>query len=424
MPEENQSPQPSISQPLGKHSRNWKKILLILLIIGISLSLIGVGIYFYGSSDKNLSFKQVETKEPSETPKEHPLKNKIIYTKSFITEDFLDTDIYAMNSDGNGEMKIVDLEPQTNRNYSSNISLSPENKYLAWIRENADGVEKIDYIELDNYKQNTVNTLISTEGIKGFSFSPDEKKIAILLEDDLTSHGPISMVVRIYNFADKKLLGGFKPIAGNSTDDDRVFIGSKSLVWIDNSTVVTHGKNGNKKFIAKYDIEKGLNSEDRLIEPTSDYIKTILSITPSNKQIAYAIQKADSSPLDVKLWLININNKKKDVTTATSLGGNVQEVVFSPDGKYLAINSSEAEGVVFQIIDLTENKVLFSSHIALGPMAWSPNSKELLIHEGVYSSKLSIIGLDGKVVRELTDQVGNTNTVGDISSYRVIDWVR
>ena len=45
MPQETQAPQSSISQSLGKHSRNWKKILLILLILGISVSLIGVGLY-------------------------------------------------------------------------------------------------------------------------------------------------------------------------------------------------------------------------------------------------------------------------------------------------------------------------------------------------------------------------------------------
>ncbi|MEK0338472.1 MAG: hypothetical protein QQN41_13670, partial [Nitrosopumilus sp.] len=188
MPEENQSPSPSISPTLEKHKRNWKKILPLLLIGLFLISLVGVGIYFYGSSDNSFLFKRDETKEPSNTSKEHPLKNKIIYTKSIITDEKyntspnvelskVDTDIYAMNLDGSGETKIVDLEVRTNLNYPTSISLSPNNTYLVWIRENADGEEKLNYVELAIYGQNTIKTLISDDGIKGFKFSPDETKI-------------------------------------------------------------------------------------------------------------------------------------------------------------------------------------------------------------------------------------------------------
>ena len=79
---EEQSPlivNPTIEKP----KRNWKRTLLILFILLFFVSLIGIGLYLLVPKlDEGSPSTTQEQATPSAKKAEHPLKNKIIYTKT------------------------------------------------------------------------------------------------------------------------------------------------------------------------------------------------------------------------------------------------------------------------------------------------------------------------------------------------------
>ncbi len=128
MPDESPAPQPSISQPLGKHSRNWKKILLILLILSVSVSLIGVGLYLLIPRLTENPTSQSQPKKESTTSatkKEKPTKyNKGLYFAK-------DNSIYQADYEGQNQ-KLIFQKASEEDYFVYDLSFSATGSYLTW----------------------------------------------------------------------------------------------------------------------------------------------------------------------------------------------------------------------------------------------------------------------------------------------------
>ena len=449
MPEENQSPQPSISQPLGKHSRSWKKILLILLILGVSVSLIGVGVYFIGTGDFRIPPSQKQATSTAK-PKEatNPLKNKIIYTKSIITDqkytddtgmerNSIDTDIYAMNSDGSGESKIFDLEPEDRNTSTSKFTLSPKNTYLAWTRNTT-----IFYIKPNQKTQKEAGKIgpivnIERNQLWSYSISPDETKIAVLIvEDQNTKKGSYtSLRVRILKFPSGNLINDFYTAKGSGKADETI-PGQRnpSPDWIDNSTIVVHTRDSNNEHLGSYDIYEGVSSKTTFGKswgrPT---------INRSRTKMVYAERNNGG----LNILLANIDETDKKIISKLD-SPVVPTFKFSPNDNFLAFCHYTGTTKNLHIIDLVkkeETKITTKDNACMEgeweSFVWSNDNKELVVGYLGYKSieneyppalvtKLSIVKLDGKVVKDLTPSAtlkSQGDEIGSVSRYSLIGWI-
>lgn len=145
MPPETQIPPSSISQPLGKHSRNWKKTGLILLILGISVSLIGVGIYFIGTGDFQAPSSQKQATLSSKKSKRPPLV--FAFSRETEADEKLNEDVvgYEIPRDiwlyESGKTKQLTKTDGLTGKYQ----LSKDNKSLYYIKKDAIGTVGSDY---------------------------------------------------------------------------------------------------------------------------------------------------------------------------------------------------------------------------------------------------------------------------------------
>ena len=410
------STEPTISVP-EKPKRNWKKILLILLILGVSVSLVGVGIYFYGSSDKNLPFKQVETKEPSETPKEHPLKNKIIYTKTIVIDTKktperiitnYDTDVYSMNFDGTGETKIHDFE----LNETASLRLSPKNTYLSWLKD-----DLIHFKKLIISKQNQIETIGPIDNAVTYKFSPDESKVAVIVDrnPNRSSSDEPSFEIQIFNIQDNKKLYEYNSISDK--DGKNVDINNASVAWLSNNTLILQMKNGTEEYIASFSIKNNLEL-DRIIASGDEFMGSFW-LDQSLDKITYTKFKEDST---IQIWISGIDGSNTKKVSEFS-GYYVNSLAFSPDDKKIALTANNAEATFFQVINLGTGKIVEGNNKAYFTPIWLSNSESFLVNNGIYVQNISTVGLNGKVMRDLTKATIESVTepkAGAISNYRVI----
>ncbi|MEK0337156.1 MAG: hypothetical protein QQN41_06970 [Nitrosopumilus sp.] len=414
MPEQTESTPPSISPTLEKHQRNWKKILLILLILGISVSLVGVGIYFYGSGAKSLPSKKVQTKKTPETPKEHPLKNKIIYTKSIITDqkyttdtgierNSIDTDIYAMNLDGTGETKIYDVELNST---VPKAALSPNHNYLAWIK---DGLEdQLKLLLINSNKKELVKTIGPFGEIIRYRFSPDETKIALVIDSNFQNKND-SLKLLIFDVQTTKKLYEFD----NKTTDS-IFV---SLDWLDNNSVISSAKNEKGGYIASYSLNSKLELKGIII-PTIENIGGFrLELNDSRDKIAFSkFVVSDEDYYKSQIWISNTDGSNTEKISQFGFW-YINSLAFSPDDKWIGVTSHNAEATFFHLANIESGKIIENTNPYFG-IHWLLDGKKFVTVNGVYSNQLVIVGLDGKIEKELTSL--SSQKVGEVSSYGLI----
>ena len=184
MPEENQSPPPSISPSLGKHSINWKKILLILFIAGISVSLISGGVWFLLSEPTLTTLDKTTT---SSAQKQTTNKKGVLYLKNSGQSSTLPAARLL------GNLWIYDLaskkETQITKdgrvaNYS--IKLSPNGKNIAY-RKNIGDMESLwiyDFQTKNEKKLAEFTTIVSDSEyarIENIVWREDSEAIAVLV---------------------------------------------------------------------------------------------------------------------------------------------------------------------------------------------------------------------------------------------------
>ncbi len=193
MPEEITSSPSSISQPLGKHSRNWKKISLILLIIGFSVSLVGVGIYFIGTGEVQAPSSQKQATPSSKKSKQIPLvfafsrnidKKQWEYARTILAKELW---IYK-----NGDIERVTTDVSIVK-----YQLSSDTETLYYLKREVIQSNSTDYLVGEVVKKNTNNNVeviiipkikLDKNVLKGevrdFDISHDEKKI-VFTQDGL-----------------------------------------------------------------------------------------------------------------------------------------------------------------------------------------------------------------------------------------------
>ncbi|OGY26795.1 MAG: hypothetical protein A2Z11_02390 [Candidatus Woykebacteria bacterium RBG_16_43_9] len=426
-----EQPQPIINPTLEKPKRNWKKISLILLIALFVISLIGVGLYILipklTQEPPSQTQKQATPSAKPQKEKTHPLKNKIIYSMDVIRENGFDKDIYAMNPDGSGEIKIFDLEPSDNTKIASKITLSPKNTYLAWIIDTS-----IYYIKLNKTTQNLAGKIgpidnISRPQLWSYSFSPDERKIAVLIgEDENTQKGTYtSLRVKVLEFPSGQLINDFYTARGSGGPDETI-PGHKnsSPAWVDNSTIIVYTREKPNNYFASYDIHNGIASKKKIIKAWGWF-----DINQSKKKIVYT--QSNNGGLEVLLANIDGSNKKMVSNLSSPV---VPTIKFSPNGKFLIFCQYDGKSVNLHLVDLIKN---YESKNACKEgewnfFVWSPDSDELLVELLGYDvdnkyppellTKLSRVGLDGKVVKDLTTFAIYNSEIGSIQ-YELVGWI-
>ncbi len=396
MPDESPAPQPSISQPIGKHSRNWKKILLILVIFGlITFMFLTLGNFMtkqespITNEDITRTLKNkmafVKTSEISGTE----IRNPYSYTTII---SVVDSDIYLMSLDGTEE-KIIDFDPD-HESYIYWLSWSKSGEYLGWIRKNS--FEYTSSKELSKKSVYSIKPLQLSGGIAGFAFAPDQKRVALLE----VNHDPNSMIVRIFDLKDNKSVTEFKTIGGSP--DKNISPSNRHIAWIGPTTIATvfeQGVGKNKFSISTFNYSNW-DLEKRDIATLDDFPEFFVANTNINKISYWKINGADK-----ELWTTDFNGSNSKKLTSLGVGTkNILNFEFSPDGRYLAYAwGSGNDGVDFNIFDTESNK-LVSNKLIGNQFGWSPDSKKLAILAPFYSPDLVLIGVDGKKIKTVKEK--------------------
>ena len=439
---ENPAPvQPNPNPPPQKPKRNWKKISLILLIGLFLISLVGVGLYLLipRLAEQPDSPTQNQATPSSKPKKSSPLKNKIIFTKTITTNQKYtapwgveltksDSDIYIMNADGTGETKIFDFDPSDSTNYVSQISLSPKGNYLGWLKYSDNNNTSIQYTSVSDKTKKSATTLLSTKGIRGFAFSPNEKQVAVLIgsKNPPNLKGAItSVTIRIYQVDTKTLIKEFETVAGSGKENERINVSRNSIAWLNDNKIITFGRNQNGTYLASYSIKDGLSSENRITKPSKNLVQ-VIGINSSKNKIAYPVinsKEGNYENSSQEIWLANVDGSNKKMVTKFSLGSSIRSLEFAPDGNWLAIPTNNAEATEFHLVNLVENKVV-KTNLPFLSAVWSPKSDSLVVDNGVYANKITLIGLDGKPTKDLTSLSEQSNKQGTVSRYGLVEWVR
>jgi hypothetical protein len=429
MPEASPANQPVATKPSPEVKKpiNWKRIGIIAIIAAIVIGGLGyavVALDIFGTPKEEAPAKKTTT--PSSKPKKtSPLKNKI----AFIRSDFLsskehsrgistcsDYDIYTINTDGSDLTKVIDNSFKGCSNvpdgesdlHLSDLSWSSTGTYLAWLKiEVVVGKPPVrkdafEFVRSGKLNRKSVSTINASENkaITGYAISPDEKKVVLLEASDSPTNLPsefTSVTARVVDLETKSTIAEINTITGSGQESERAYTDNKSLVWLSKSTIATFGREGTKYFLASYKVNEGLSSKKKLAEgPFSS-----LSVTTDGSRLAFLKYEGE-----LQLWTVGeggANAKKLSTLAEDSL--NISSLKYSPNKKYIGLATSIAEATIFFVIDTATGKNIFpkTQGVYLFNISWSPQSDSIAAKNGVYTSKVSIVGLDGKVVRDLTE---------------------
>jgi Tol biopolymer transport system component len=407
MPENSETPTISPLVESQKSKRNSKKILLFLLIGLFLISLVGVGIWLLipNLTEEPLLVKQ---KQP------HPLKNKIAFVKSVFVKNrkittsggnlqylsTFDTDIYLIKPDGTGETKVVDFDPGESV-YISDLAWSSSGKYLGWLRKNS-----FEYVESSNLKGTAVSKVVSSKDnwiMRGFSFSPDENKVAILETLDMTS-----MVMRVIDLDNKKVVTEAELIKGKPKSDESVRAGSGHIDWLGPTTVVTVLKQASKFSISSFDLGEGFSSKKDVAVFT--YFPDPFVVNSNTKKCYFW----KHGKLGNELWISGLDGQDLEKLTNLSAGPNwpkgssptIYEMKISPNAKVLSYSSYIFEGSTLTTFDLKYKRLLKKLE-AGSSFDWSSDSSKLAVLQTFPPSQLTnllVIDLTGKQLTKLTNE--------------------
>lgn len=317
-----------------------------------------------------------------------------------------------MNLDGTGETKIYDFE----LNESVGLRLSPKNTYLSWIKD-----DLINFMRLSISKQNQTETIGPIEDIVTFKFSPDESKLAVVVDrnPNKSSSDESLFEIQIFNIQGSKKLYGYKSIS--DIDGKNIDINNALVDWLDSNTLILQIKKSTEKYIASYSIKNNLEL-DRIIVPTDELMGSFW-LNQSRDKIAYSKFKEDGT---TQLWILGIDgsNPKK----VSEFGAwAINSLAFSPDDKKIALTANNAEATFFQLINLATGKVVENRNKTYFAATWLPNSESFLVNKGIYVQNISLVGIDGEVEKDLTSTTIESVTepkAGEISNYRLVGFIQ
>lgn len=287
MPEENQSPSPSISPTLGKHNRNWKKILLILLILGVSISLVGVGIYFIGTGDFQAPSSQKQA-TPS-AKKQTSNKKGILYLKPSRQSSTLPTagllgDLWVYDLASKKEIQIT----KDGRVANYPIKLSPNGRNIAY-RKNIGDIESLWIYDFQTKKEKKLAEFTATVSESEYSriddilWKDNSTNLAYLVVNRRINDDPRSHLKTVIKFT---YLNGETQIDSKILDIQKGF-SARFLVWNGKKIYYKEGGDLGPVTVKSFNTESEKISE-KLVDEYLKKIKVLpeISGSPDSQKIA------------------------------------------------------------------------------------------------------------------------------------------
>jgi len=403
---ENSEP-PTISPPVEseKPKRNWKKILLFLLI-GLSLiSLVGVGLYILipRLTEQPASPTQNQATPSAKDKKPKAFQGKIAFSLrgllgNQINDPSKKEGVYISNQDGTGMKQLIKYPVKVKSDstgkfnltpYVSVIEWSPKTNYLGWIKVDPnEATYTFQYVRSDNLDE-VKSVDLGKSGGGRFKWSPNEKFVAFNLKDSDYSHAK-SSAVKILDTATQKFVkeftvGSYTKSADQSNMDSIIF-------WTENSSrvIVFHNKKSKGiKRISSFDVSADypLSTENTLREIADE---RLFVVNNDSSKIAYVTTQTSDYPQGQfftfynksKLVVENLSGSKNQKIIELSEGEALtpHQIFSSTDKVSVSYTVPEGGVTTTDLVDITtgNKKILKSFAIT----SWSNDGKKALGYDG------------------------------------------
>lgn len=325
MPPETQTPSTSISPTLGKPKRNWKKIFLILLILGISVSLVGVGVWLLISKPVEPPSKKLEKQTTSPTQKQVASKKGVLYLKPSGQKATLPIasllgDLWIYDLGNKKETQIT----KDGRVANNPMVLSPNGKMVAY-RKNIGDTESLWIYDFQTKKEKKLTEFTATVSdgeysrIDGVVWKEDSKSVAYLVLNRPANDDPRIILKAVIYLND--LSSDSKSIQIPLTGLIRL------LLWSENKIFASSGTGeGGDSIIKSINIDdKTIIDRSELLEKNVDKGLATVSGSPDSKKVA--VDDSDSTiVIDIGSGK-EISNRKVE---SSSLAGwtNVGDAIY------------------------------------------------------------------------------------------------
>lgn len=426
MPEDIQAPTISPAVESQKPKRNWKKILLILLVVLLLVSLVGVGLWLMipRQAEQPTSPTQKQAtpsgKPTTKTSPESKFKNKIFLTwEEKVGENKQTNGIYLLDLNSPPPKKILNnpdyVYPASNPTGADNtltgLKITNDGKYMGWWKYSGTTNASVGYVQtedLDFTEAKKLEVKQKTDYIEDFVWSPDGQKIAIL---ERQGKGPkFTYRIRVFETKSATQVAEFQ-VASLEQQHSLGFSWSQSdklrVIFDTNYTpteeykAVSYSPTGTKEF------EKILHSGDSRFRP-------VFSISDDGETVSFVKNFQVGNNYRGELWYGGINGsglkKIKDLPKEICIGGSG---IISPNKKsILLFRTCGSKNNKSQILDIASGKLITTE--VSGSGTWSPDSSKIWISETLYeplqgsqyaSSPISsanyIISKNGKIIKKL-----------------------
>ena len=272
--------------------------------------------------DRHYSVDVLEAFGRVTSPVVSPDGQKIIYSVSYesVEQNKSNNDLYLMNADGSDKKRLT----RTPGSEGNAAWIDGGNK-IAYIAAK-DGVRQIWIMNADGTGARCISSI--ENGVEGFSFSPDEKKIVIISEVK-------------YQRTAEDVYPDLPKSTGRIIDD------MMYKHWNEWVTAIPH------PFLADFDGNSVSNVVDLLVdEPYEAPMKPFggiesLAWSPDSKKLAYVSRKKTGKEYSLStnsdIYIYDIESGST-VNLTEGNGGYDTNPAYSPDGKYIAWLSMENDG--------------------------------------------------------------------------------
>ena len=272
--------------------------------------------------DRHYSVDVLEAFGRVTSPVVSPDGQKIIYSVSYesVEQNKSNNDLYQMNADGSDKKRLT----RTPGSEGNAAWIDGGNK-IAYIAAK-DGVRQIWIMNADGTGAKCISSI--ENGVEGFSFSPDEKKIVIISEVK-------------YQRTAEDVYPDLPKSTGRIIDD------MMYKHWNEWVTAIPH------PFLADFDGNSVSNVVDLLVdEPYEAPMKPFggiesLAWSPDSKKLAYVSRKKTGKEYSLStnsdIYIYDIESGST-VNLTEGNGGYDTNPAYSPDGKYIAWLSMENDG--------------------------------------------------------------------------------
>ena len=272
--------------------------------------------------DRHYSVDVLEAFGRVTSPVVSPDGQKIIYSVSYesVEQNKSNNDLYLMNADGSDKKRLT----RTPGSEGNAAWIDGGNK-IAYIAAK-DGVRQIWVMNADGTGSKCISSI--ENGVEGFSFSPDEKKIVIISEVK-------------YQRTAEDVYPDLPKSTGRIIDD------MMYKHWNEWVTAIPH------PFLADFDGNSVSNVVDLLVdEPYEAPMKPFggiesLAWSPDSKKLAYVSRKKTGKEYSLStnsdIYIYDIESGST-VNLTEGNGGYDTNPAYSPDGKYIAWLSMENDG--------------------------------------------------------------------------------